>query len=92
MEKNWLNKLKKSWKDVVILYLVQVFKLVNNYLDPKGLFIFDLNSEYKFKNMLGYNTFAETTEDAGECQKNFPKARRVPVQQRGERAVPRRLL
>ena len=27
--------------------LVQVFRLVNNYLDPEGIFIFDLNTEYK---------------------------------------------
>ena len=27
--------------------LVEVFRLVNNYLDPKGVFIFDLNTEYK---------------------------------------------
>ena len=25
--------------------LVQVFRLVNNYLDPRGVFIFDLNTE-----------------------------------------------
>ena len=25
--------------------LVQVFKLVNNYLDPSGIFIFDMNTE-----------------------------------------------
>ena len=27
--------------------LVQVMKLVNNYLDPGGIFIFDLNTPYK---------------------------------------------
>ncbi|MBQ1193891.1 MAG: class I SAM-dependent methyltransferase [Lachnospiraceae bacterium] len=31
--------------------LVKVFKLVNNYLDPKGLFIFDLNTIYKYAEM-----------------------------------------
>lgn len=29
--------------------LVRVFSLVNNYLDPDGLFIFDLNTDYKFQ-------------------------------------------
>ena len=28
--------------------LLKVFKLVNNYLDPKGLFIFDMNTPYKY--------------------------------------------
>ena len=27
--------------------LVTVFRLVNNYLDPGGIFIFDMNTEYK---------------------------------------------
>ena len=31
--------------------LVQVFKLVNNYLDPNGLFIFDLNTIHKYENI-----------------------------------------
>ena len=29
--------------------LREVFSLVNNYLDPKGMFIFDLNTEYKYR-------------------------------------------
>ena len=28
--------------------LAEVFSLVNNYLDPGGVFIFDLNTEYKY--------------------------------------------
>ena len=39
--------------------LVQVFKLVNNYLDPDGIFIFDCNTLYKYKNVLAENTIAE---------------------------------
>ena len=35
-----------------------VFDLVNNYLDPGGLFIFDLNTEYKFREIYGQNTFS----------------------------------
>lgn len=42
--------------------LVKVFKLVNNYLDPKGLFIFDCNTLYKYENILASNTFAENSE------------------------------
>ncbi len=50
--------------------LLQVFKLVNNYLEPKGLFIFDVNTEYKFKNVLGENTFAQSDEDAAYIWQN----------------------
>lgn len=37
--------------------LLRVFKLVNNYLDPGGLFIFDINTSYKLENVIGNNTF-----------------------------------
>ena len=43
--------------------LVQVFRLVNNYLDPGGIFIFDLNTEYKYEALMGSRTFAEDRED-----------------------------
>lgn len=39
--------------------LREVFSLVNNYLDPKGMFIFDLNTKYKYEQM-GETTIAET--------------------------------
>ncbi|MGL4791841.1 MAG: class I SAM-dependent DNA methyltransferase [Anaerotignaceae bacterium] len=48
----------------------KVFKLVNNYLEPKGLFIFDLNTEYKFKNILAENVFGETDEDCAFIWQN----------------------
>ena len=32
--------------------LVRMFKLVKNYLNPSGLFIFDINSIYKFEEIL----------------------------------------
>jgi len=50
--------------------MLKVFKLANNYLNPKGLFIFDLNTEYKFKEILACNTFAETTDDAAYIWEN----------------------
>lgn len=40
-----------------------VFKLVNNYLNPGGLFIFDVNSPYKLSTVLGNQTFYEFDED-----------------------------
>ena len=39
--------------------LLTVFKLVNNYLDPDGIFIFDMNTPYKYREMLGNTTIAE---------------------------------
>ena len=33
--------------------LAEVFSLVNNYLDPGGVFIFDLNTEYKYAQVMG---------------------------------------
>ena len=44
--------------------LTEVFRLVNNYLDPAGVFIFDFNTEYKYREILGEQTIAE---DRGEC-------------------------
>ena len=50
--------------------LKEVFAWVNNYLDPNGLFIFDMNTEYKYQNILGDNTFAEVREQASFIWKN----------------------
>ena len=43
--------------------LVQVFRLVNNYLDPGGIFVFDMNTEYKYETLLGSQIFAEDREN-----------------------------
>lgn len=37
--------------------LLKLFKLCNNYLNPGGIMIFDINSEYKLREVLGNNTF-----------------------------------
>ena len=44
--------------------LLEVFRLVNNYLDPKGIFVFDFNTVYKYSEVLGNQTIAE---DRDEC-------------------------
>ncbi len=44
--------------------LLEVFKLANNYLDPKGLFIFDMNTPYKYREIIGDQTIAEAREDS----------------------------
>ena len=33
------------------------FRLVHNYLVPNGLFVFDINTEYKFKNVFGSHAY-----------------------------------
>lgn len=43
--------------------LLKMFKLVNNYLNHGGLFIFDINSEYKLKKIIGNNCFVRNEED-----------------------------
>ena len=44
--------------------LQEVFRLVNNYLDPGGVFIFDLNTEYKYAQVMGDTTVAEDREES----------------------------
>ncbi len=50
--------------------LQQVFALVNNYLDPGGIFIFDLNTEYKYREILGSSTIAEEREESSFIWEN----------------------
>ena len=50
--------------------LREVFSLVNNYLDPKGMFIFDLNTRYKYEQM-GETTIAENREEASFIWDNY---------------------
>lgn len=51
--------------------LLQVFRLVNNYLDPGGMFIFDLNTPYKYRNLLGEQTIAENREEGSFIWENY---------------------
>lgn len=51
--------------------LLTVFQLVNNYLDANGLFIFDLNTEYKYKEILGEQIIAENREEASFIWENY---------------------
>jgi len=43
--------------------LAQTFQLMNNYLNSGGVFIFDVNTEHKFKEYYGTKTFAEVEAD-----------------------------
>lgn len=51
--------------------LRNVFSLVNNYLDPGGIFIFDLNTPYKYRELLAENTFAENREEGSFIWENY---------------------
>ncbi len=51
--------------------LKEVFSLVNNYLDPGGIFLFDINTKYKYEELLGENTIAETREEGSFIWDNF---------------------
>lgn len=51
--------------------LLQVFRLVNNYLDPGGIFLFDLNTEYKYREVIGEDTIAENREKASFIWENY---------------------
>jgi ubiquinone/menaquinone biosynthesis C-methylase UbiE len=50
--------------------LQQVFRLVNNYLDPGGIFIFDMNTVYKYEKLLGDTTIAENREEGSFIWEN----------------------
>ncbi len=49
----------------------EVFALANNYLDPGGIFVFDINTPYKYRELLGENTFAETREEGSFIWENY---------------------
>ena len=44
---------------------------MNNYLFPGGIFIFDFNTEYKYREVIGENTIAESREDCSFIWDNF---------------------
>lgn len=51
--------------------LEKVFRLVNNYLDPEGMFIFDFNTIYKYREILGDQTIAENREECSFIWDNY---------------------
>ena len=51
--------------------LLKVFSLVNNYLDPGGIFIFDMNTVYKYREILGDCTICENREHESFIWENF---------------------
>lgn len=51
--------------------LLSVFRLVNNYLDPGGIFLFDLNTEYKFRELMGEQVFFDDRPEGSLIWDNF---------------------
>lgn len=51
--------------------LLETFRLVNNYLDPDGLFLFDFNTVYKYQNVIGDSTIAENRDDCSFIWENY---------------------
>jgi len=51
--------------------LKRLFKLAMNYLNPGGLFIFDINSPYKFENIFASNVFCETGSEVSYIWQNY---------------------
>ena len=50
--------------------LEQTFRLVNNYLDPEGVFVFDMNTPWKYEALLGDNVFAENRPEGSFIWEN----------------------
>lgn len=51
--------------------LLDVFSLVNNYLYPGGVFIFDFNTVYKYETIIGDTTIAENREECSFIWENY---------------------
>lgn len=51
--------------------VIETFSRINNYLYPKGIFIFDFNTSYKYGEVIGDTTIAENREDCSFIWDNF---------------------
>jgi len=51
--------------------LLSVFRLVYNYLNSAGLFVFDINTEYKFRHVLGENSFCDISDNDAIIWENY---------------------
>ncbi|MDO4490668.1 MAG: class I SAM-dependent methyltransferase [Lachnospiraceae bacterium] len=50
--------------------LLEVFRLANNYLDPGGIFLFDINTAAKYR-AIGEKTIAENREEGSFIWENY---------------------
>ena len=51
--------------------VIETFKLVNNFLFPKGVFIFDFNTLHKYRDVIGDVTIAENREECSFIWDNY---------------------
>lgn len=51
--------------------VTKTFLLVKNYLNVGGIFIFDIKTLHKYKNVLANNTFGQTKEDSAIIWENY---------------------
>lgn len=51
--------------------VMECFKLVNNYLDPGGIFLFDFNTVYKYETVIGDTTIAENRDECSFIWENY---------------------
>ena len=51
--------------------LSKLFSLLNNYLNPGGIYIFDISTHYKLSEVLGSNTFVFEEENIFYTWENF---------------------
>lgn len=61
--------------------LLTVFKRVSLFTNPGGLFIFDVNTIYKHREVLGYNSFIYDLPEVCCCWQNefYPESSRVDI-------------
>lgn len=51
--------------------MVTTFRLVENYLDKDGIFVFDFNTVYKYREVIGDTVIAENREDNSFIWENY---------------------
>ena len=51
--------------------VIETFRLVNNFLYPKGVFIFDFNTLHKYRDVIGDATIAENRDDCSFIWDNY---------------------
>lgn len=51
--------------------IVACFRLVDNYLDPQGIFIFDFNTKYKYETVIGDSVIAENRDACSFIWENY---------------------
>ena len=51
--------------------VLTLFRLVNNYLDPEGIFLFDFNTTEKYRDLIGEQVISENREDCSFIWDNY---------------------